>query len=160
MADIGKYSKSIEEKLVEKWEEEELYKFVDDGSKKPYVIDSPPPFTSGKLHMGHILSYTMFDIDARYRRMSGYAVLYAQGWDTQGFPTEVKVEAKYGRLPREEFIRKCKEWTQEHIESMRKQAKRFAFSSDWSREYITMEPSYHYKVQKSLVDMYKGGDIY
>ncbi len=157
---LERYDKKIEEELVEQWEKEALYRFVDDGKAPVYVIDSPPPFTSGKLHMGHILSFTMFDIVARFKRMSGYHVLYAQGWDTQGFPTEVKVERKYGRLPREQFIEKCHEWTREYMEYMRQQAKRFGFSADWTREYATLKPEYHKKVQLSLIEMYKKGDVY
>ncbi len=157
---LERYNKNIEDQLVEQWEKEQVYKFVDDGKKPVYVIDSPPPFTSGKLHMGHILSFTMFDIVARFKRMNGYNVLYAQGWDTQGFPTEVKVEKKYGRLPREQFVEKCHEWTEEYMEHMRWQAKHFGFSADWSREYVTLKPDYHKKVQLSLVEMYKKGDVY
>ena len=42
--------------------------------------------------MGHVLSYSYFDFIARFKRMKGFNVFYPQGWDTQGFPTEVKVE--------------------------------------------------------------------
>jgi isoleucyl-tRNA synthetase len=29
--------------------------------------------------------------------MKGFNVLYPQGWDAHGFPTEIAVEKKYGR---------------------------------------------------------------
>ena len=152
--------KSIEEKWVSKWEEEKTYKF-DENSKKPvYSIDSPPPFTSGKLHMGHILSYSYFDFMARFKRMTGYNVFFPQGWDSQGFPTEVKVEAKYGKLPRDEFVRKCREWTTEYIKIMRTQMKKMGFSPDWDYEYITMSEDYHRKVQYSVLKMYELGHVY
>ena len=158
--DIGAYNKQIEEKWVEIWEKEKIYKFDENKKDNIFIIDAPPPFTSGKLHMGHMLSFTSFDIAARYKRMKGFNVLYAQGWDTQGFPTEVKVEQKYGKLKREEFIKKCIEWTEEHIKYMRWQAKRFGFSADWDREYITYKPEYHKKVQLSLIKMYEQGYVY
>ncbi len=155
------YDKKLEEKWMEKWYSTDMYGFKEAAGKPTYIIDTPPPFTSGKLHMGHVLSYSLFDFAARYKRMNGFNVLYAQGWDTQGFPTEVKVEAKYGRgLPREEFVRRCVEWTYEFIDVMRGQMKRMGFSADWKREYITMTPEYHKKVQLSLLKMYGQNLVY
>ncbi len=57
-----------------------------------YVIDSPPPTASGSLHPGHIFSYTHQDIIARYRRMTGWNVVYPMGWDDNGLPTERRVQ--------------------------------------------------------------------
>ncbi len=157
---MDRYNKNIEEKWMKYWDDNQIYKFDENSDKPLYIIDTPPPFTSGKLHMGHVLSYSLFDFAARYRRMKGYNVLYPQGWDSQGFPTEVKVEKKYGRLPRDEFIKKCVEWTHEFITTMRNQMKRMGFSADWSREYKTMDPEYHKKVQYSLIKMYDQGLVY
>jgi len=156
-----RYGKEIEEKWRKRWEEQGVYKFDEDDDVKPiYSIDTPPPFTSGELHMGHVLSYSYFDFAARYKRMRGFNVYYPQGWDCQGFPTEVKVERKYGRLPPEQFREKCIEWTREFIERMKSQMKELAFSADWRYEYKTMDPDYHRKVQISLLRMYKDGLIY
>ncbi len=111
-----RYDRTIEEKWQKHWEEKGTYQFdEEDNSKEIYSIDTPPPFTSGELHMGHVLSYSFFDFAARYKRMKGFNVYYPQGWDTQGFPTEVKVEKKHGRLPPAEFREKCVEWTKDMI---------------------------------------------
>lgn len=158
---MDRYSKKIEEKWVNHWYSNNIYAFKDSGDKPIFSIDTPPPFTSGKMHMGHVLSYSLFDFAARYKRMRGFNVLYPQGWDCQGFPTEVKVEKKYGRnLTREEFIQRCIQWTKEFIATMRTQMMRMGFSADWSREYRTMDEEYHKKVQYSLINMYKQGLIY
>ncbi|MCX8199938.1 MAG: valine--tRNA ligase [Candidatus Micrarchaeota archaeon] len=155
------YDKKIEEKWMEIWYSTGIYEYKEIVGKPIYIIDTPPPFTSGKLHMGHVLSYSLFDFAARFKRMCGFNVLYPQGWDTQGFPTEVKVEAKYGKgLPREEFVKRCVEWTYEYIDVMRNQMKRMGFSADWKREYITMTPEYHKKVQLSLLKMYGQNLVY
>ncbi|MEM0438127.1 MAG: valine--tRNA ligase [Candidatus Micrarchaeia archaeon] len=157
---MERYDRKIEERIAEEWVRDEIYKF-NEGAGPLYIIDTPPPFTSGKLHMGHVLSYSLFDFAARFKRMTGYSVLYPQGWDTQGFPTEVKVEAKFGKgLPREQFVAHCVEWTKEYIATMRAQMQRMGFSADWSREYITMSPEYHKKVQKSLLIMHRDGHVY
>jgi valyl-tRNA synthetase len=160
MALCERYGKDVEEKWQRHWEEEGTYLFDESDARPVYSIDTPPPFTSGELHMGHVLSYSYFDFVARYKRMRGFAVYYPQGWDCQGFPTEVKVEQKYGRLPREEFRKRCVEWTGEFIERMRSQMKSLGFSADWRFEYRTMDPSYHRKVQLSLLRMHEKGLIY
>ena len=39
------------EKIWEqKWEDEELYKFLGDGTKPRYIIDTPPPYPTGSIH--------------------------------------------------------------------------------------------------------------
>ncbi len=156
-----KYDRAIEKKWQNYWADNKIYKF--NGIHAPgelYSIDTPPPFTSGELHMGHVLSYSFFDFVARYKRMRGFNVYYPQGWDTQGFPTEVRVERKYGKLPASEFRQKCIEWTREFIEKMKEQMNEMGFSPDWDYEYRTMDAEYHRKVQYSLIEMYKKKMIY
>ncbi|MDD5317700.1 MAG: valine--tRNA ligase [Candidatus ainarchaeum sp.] len=153
--------KEIEPKWQKKWEEDGAHAF-DPASKKPvFSMDTPPPFTSGDLHMGHVLSYAYFDFAARYKRLRGFSVFYPQGWDCQGFPTEVKVESKFGKkLPPEEFRAKCVEWTEEFIARMKGQMVAIGFSPDWRHEYKTMSPAYHRKVQLSLLKMHEDGLVY
>jgi valyl-tRNA synthetase len=149
-----RFDKSIEEKWQKHWAENETYKFAGTQDPRPiYSIDTPPPFTSGELHMGHVLSYSYFDFVARYKRMQGFNVYYPQGWDTQGFPTEVRVEKKHGRLPAPEFRQKCIEWTEDMITKMKAQMDSLGFSPDWNHTYRTMDPDYHRKVQLSLLEM-------
>ncbi|MFA6328178.1 MAG: valine--tRNA ligase [Candidatus Micrarchaeia archaeon] len=161
MAICERFGKEVEEKWQKWWEENRTYQYDEnDSSRLIYSIDTPPPFTSGDLHMGHVLSYAYFDFVARYKRMRGFNVYYPQGWDCQGFPTEVKVEQKFGRLPRDEFRKRCVEWTGECIDRMRAQMKSVGFSADWRYEYRTMDPEYHRRVQYSLLKMHEKGLIY
>jgi valyl-tRNA synthetase len=156
-----RYERNIEERWQKTWDEEGTFRFDETDSTKPvYSIDTPPPFTSGELHMGHVLSYSFIDFIARYKRMQGFNVYYPQGWDSQGFPTEVKVEKKFGRLPPVQFREKCIEWTREFIARMRIQMQQMGFSPDWRFEYRTMEPDYHRKVQLSLIKMYADKLVY
>jgi len=159
------FSKEMEKKWQEYWADNKIYEFDESklqtqNAKPIYSIDTPPPFTSGELHMGHVLSYSYFDFIARYKRMNGFNVYYPQGWDCQGFPTEVRVEKKFGRLPPVEFRQKCIEWTKEFIARMKQQMNELGFSPDWKYEYRTMDPDYHQKVQRSLIEMYNKKMIY
>lgn len=153
----------VEEKWLKLWDERMYY--FDWNSKKPhYIIDTPPPYPTGSFHIGHALNWCIIDFVARYKRMNGYEVMFPQGWDCHGLPTEVKVEEKYGirknEVSREVFRELCVKFTEENIEKMRSTAKRLGFSIDWSKEYITMYPEYYVKTQLSFVRMFKKGSIY
>ncbi len=148
----------IEEKWSKFWNDEKVYKFDEEGDN-PYIIDTPPPFTSGVPHMGHALWWTWNDIIARFKRMTGYNVLLPQGWDCHGLPTELKVEKEYGikKDNKEEFLKKCDEWTEISIEKMKSRMIRLGYSSDWDYEYKTHTPEYIKFVQKTLLKLYKKG---
>ncbi|MEM2191139.1 MAG: valine--tRNA ligase [Archaeoglobaceae archaeon] len=153
----------VEEKWLKTWDERMFY--FDWNSKKPhYIIDTPPPYPTGSFHIGHALNWCIIDFIARYKRMNGYEVMFPQGWDCHGLPTEVKVEEKYGikknEVDREKFRELCVKFTEENIAKMRATAKRLGFSIDWSKEYITMYPEYYTKTQISFVRMFKNGLIY
>ena len=158
---LDKYEpQKVEQKWRDEWERKQLHKFHL-GSKKPfYVIDTPPPFPTGEFHMGGVLNWSYMDFVARYKRMRGYEVLFPQGWDCHGFPTEVKVEKKFGRLPREEFRKKCLEWTREVISTIKPQMNALGYSIDWKHEYYTVDDSYKRVVQLSLLKNFEAGLIY
>ncbi|HJJ95948.1 MAG TPA: valine--tRNA ligase [Methanocorpusculum sp.] len=154
---------AVEKRWLEQWNDSDFY--FDKHSKKPqYIIDTPPPYPTGKLHIGHALNWVYMDIIARYKRMTGFNVMFPQGWDCHGLPTEVKVEElnhiTKNDVSREEFRRMCRELTVENIAKMRQSLRTMGFSVDWSNEYITMEPYYYGKTQLSFLRMLKAGYIY
>jgi len=150
-----------QEKWVKKWAELEVHEFNPRSSKPFYVIDCPPPFPTGEFHMGNVLNWCYIDFAARFKRMSGFEVLFPQGWDCHGFPTEVKVEAKFGKgLPREEFREKCVEWTREMIATIKPQMNLLGLSIDWNHEYYTTSDSYKKIVQLSLLKMFEQNLVY
>ncbi|RLG35033.1 valine--tRNA ligase [Methanosarcinales archaeon] len=153
----------IEAKGIENWDDS-LYYFDWESDKAPYIIDTPPPYPTGSFHIGNALNWCYIDFIARYRRMQGYNVMFPQGWDCHGLPTEVKVEETHeitkSGLDRIEFRRLCCELTSSNIEKMRNTMKSLGLSIDWSNEYITMDPAYYRKTQVSFVRMYEKGLIY
>ncbi len=154
---------AIEEKWMNKWQDSMFY--FDWNSEKPqFIIDTPPPYPTGNFHIGNALNWCYIDFVARYKRMRGFNVMFPEGWDCHGLPTEVKVEELNGitksQVSREEFRQMCVDLTTNNIERMRKSLRRLGFSIDWSNEYITMEPSYFGKTQASFVQMYENGKIY
>jgi valyl-tRNA synthetase len=155
--------KEVEEKWKDRWDYS-IYHFQRESDKPAFVIDTPPPYPTGDFHIGNALNWFYIDFIARYKRMRGYNVMFPQGWDCHGLPTEVKVEERYGitknEVPREKFRELCMELTLENIKKMKETMIRLGFSVDWSNEYITMRPEYFRKTQISFVRMYNRGYIY
>jgi len=154
---------AVEERWLGVWRDESNY--FDPASTKPqFIIDTPPPYPTGNFHIGNGFNWCYIDFLARYKRMSGYNVMFPQGWDCHGLPTEVKVEETHGitknDVPRDQFREMCRELTLGNIEKMRATMRRCGFSIDWSNEYITMMPEYFRKTQVSFLRMLKAGDIY
>jgi len=155
--------KEIEQKWIQYWKEKNIYKFdINAKDKEIYSIDTPPPFTSGTLHMGHILNHTWIDLVARFKRMSGYNVYFPQGYDCHGLPTELKVEKEFkvSKDDREEFLKRCIKWTNEAIKKMTSQFDKIGYSTDWQFTYRTMDERYLRMVQKTLLFFYERGWLF
>ncbi|NYT04783.1 MAG: valine--tRNA ligase [Methanomicrobiales archaeon] len=154
---------TVEPRWQAAWRDEDNY--FDPASSKPqFVIDTPPPYPTGNFHIGNAFNWCYIDFIARYKRMRGYNVMFPQGWDCHGLPTEVKVEEIHGitknDVPRDEFRKMCRELTLANIEKMRRTMRQCGFSIDWSHEYITMLPEYYKKTQLSFLRMLRADNIY
>ena len=153
----------VESKWLSTWDPA-MYQFLKEKAEKPFIIDTPPPYPTGNFHLGNALNWCYIDFIARYKRMKGFNVMFPQGWDCHGLPTEVKVETTYNvtknQIPRTEFRGLCESLTRENIALMKGTMQRLAFSIDWSREFVTMDKAYYGKTQKSFVQMYRNGLIY
>ena len=110
--------KTAEKKWQEYWQEQGTYKFDRDSKKPIYSIDTPPPTVNGKIHIGHIFSYSQAEFIARFKRMTGHNVFYPFGFDDNGLPTELLVEKEKGlkayTVSREEFSKMCMETVEKY----------------------------------------------
>jgi len=154
--------KEIEPKWQAHWQKEGINQFDMDSKKPVHSFDTPPPFTSGTLHMGHVLNHSWIDFVARYKRMNGFNVLLPQGFDCHGLPTELKVEKKYkdAKKDPEQFRKYCIEFTNDCIRAMKGQFQKIGYSADWRFEYQTMSPEYIKLVQTTLLEFYSKGRVY
>jgi valyl-tRNA synthetase len=155
-----KYNPKISEpKWQSFWEENNINKFDYFNLDNIYSIDTPPPTISGKLHIGHIFSYTQAEVIARFKRMQGFNVFYPFGFDDNGLPTERLVEKeivkKATELPRKEFIEKCLEITSKYRTEFKNLWKSIGISADWSLEYSTISDYVRKQSQKSFLELYK-----
>ena len=133
------------------WEERQAFRASDQTDKpRSYVLEMFP-YPSGRIHIGHVRNYSMGDVLARFRRMTGHEVLHPMGWDAFGMPAENAAMEKNVHPG---------SWTRENIASMRKQLKKLGFALDWSRELATCEPEYYGHEQALFLDLYEHGLVY
>ena len=159
-------SKKVEEGKYETWKNKNYFK-SGDLNKKPYCIVIPPPNVTGKLHLGHAWDTTIQDILIRYKRMNGYDALWLPGTDHAAIATEVKVINRLKErgidkyeLGREEFLKECFLWKEEHSDIIHNQWAKLGLSVDYSRERFTMDEGMSKAVNRVFVDLYNKGLIY
>jgi len=71
--------------MAAKWDEEELFE-VDPTDEDKFYITVAYPYPSGGMHIGHVRTYALPDIFARFKRMQGHNVLFPMGWHVTGTP--------------------------------------------------------------------------
>ncbi|MFP3289765.1 MAG: class I tRNA ligase family protein [Candidatus Nanopusillus acidilobi] len=153
--------KIIEKEILDLWNKnKEIFRF-NINEDKIYIIDTPPPFTSGEAHMGHALEFIWIDFLARYKRLEGYNVFFPLGFDCHGLPTELKVinKLRISKENKEQFIKSCIDWTNKMIESMYKTFERLGSSFDRDKVYKTIDRKYEAFVQYTLIKMLNDGLI-
>lgn len=152
-----------EEKWLNYWNNEKIYEFIPD-NRMVYSIDTPPPTVSGKIHIGHIFSYSQTEMIARYKRLSGYNVFYPFGFDDNGLPSERLVEKEQGKkaheIGREEFSKLCYETTDKYEDNFKELFSKMGVSTDWNIHYKTVSKSTIKISQLSFLDLIKKGYCY
>lgn len=137
----------IEPKWQQVWEASKIYEADNNSDKPKYYALSFFPYPSGVgLHIGHTRNFTITDVIARYKRMTGHEVLHPLGWDSFGLPAE-NYAIKTGIPPQVT--------TKENTDNFRRQSKRLGMSIDWSREFGSTDPDYYKWTQWFFLLLYK-----
>jgi leucyl-tRNA synthetase len=136
----------IEGRWQDRWEEEGTYRApnptgpLSDGwarvadREKLFVLDMFPYPSGVGLHVGHPLGFIGTDVYARFKRMTGYNVLHAMGYDAFGLPAE-QYAVETGQHPRVT--------TEANIANMRRQLRAMGLGHDDRRSVTTTDPSYY-----------------
>lgn len=161
-------AKSVDSKWYNFWEKNSYFKANPTSTKPPYCIVIPPPNVTGVLHMGHALVNTLQDILIRWKRMSGFEVLWVPGTDHAGIATQTVVERhliktlgkKRSDFTREEFLSHVWQWKDSSESRIIDQLKKLGSSCDWSRLRFTMDEGNNQAVRSIFKKLYDQGLIY
>ena len=120
--------------------------------KKKFYISTPIYYPSDKLHIGHSYCTVAADTMARYKRLTGYDVMFLTGTDEHGQKIENK--AKEAGLTPKEFLDNIVEGPKGVLDLW----KLMNISND---RFIRTTDDYHCEaIQKIFRKMYDNGDIY
>ncbi|QOY55508.1 valine--tRNA ligase [Candidatus Sulfurimonas marisnigri] len=161
---------NVENKFYKIWEDRKYFEI--DGNKaiqkegKNFSIMMPPPNVTGRLHIGHALTFTLQDIITRYKRMDGYKTLWQPGTDHAGIATQNVVEKQLlaegktkEELGREKFLERVWAWKEESAGIMTEQLRHMGVSPAWERERFTMDAGLQKSVKEAFVHLYNEGLI-
>ncbi len=158
------------EKEIQKfWEENNIYEKVkkkNEGNPLFNHIDGPP-FPTGEIHVGHLRNWAIKDCTLRFKRLQGYNVYAKDGYDVHGLPVETKVQKKLGfketndlkEFGEENFVKECKKYVGEVIDSMTQRRERYGLWMDRDF-YHTSHPEYLSMAWRFFKKAYEKGLLY
>ncbi len=146
--------KEIDGKWQKAWDDARLFEGEISDTKKPYMITVAFPYVNGPQHIGHLRTFGIADVLARYKRMRGYNVLFPMGFHATGTP--ILAFAKRIKNHDEDLIRDLKlfhipdydiekmtdplfiaDYFVKEIENGMHKA---GYSIDWRRKFVSIEP--------------------
>jgi valyl-tRNA synthetase len=164
---IKKWKFEFESEILKEWKKNgsyEKYRMESKSVKPIFSIDTPPPYPSGKWHIGAVSGYVMIDMIARVQRLRGYNVLFPWGLDRNGINIELVVEKKYKKslheFDRAEFIKLCHQEIEVISDDIEKIARKIGLSCDFDNLYQTDSDEYRATTQRTFIELYKKGYIY
>src|SRR5918994_7298841 len=116
------------------------------GREKLFVLDMFPYPSGAGLHVGHPLGYIGTDVYSRYKRMTGFNVLYTMGFDAFGLPAE-QYAVETGQHP--------KITTDQNVATYRRQLRRLGLGHDPRRSVSTTDPSYYRWTQWIFIQIFE-----
>jgi valyl-tRNA synthetase len=159
-----RWDHNLERKIFETWQQQGIFEFKPKKGRKPFVIDTPPPYTSGAWHIGAVAEYSQIDMIARTARMLGEHVLFPIGFDRNGIAVENYVEKRYNialrETPREKFIELCKTALDDLEGKMLGIMKQIGFSGGYESIYRTDGEDFRALTQNTFIELWKRGLIY
>ena len=120
--------------------------------KQPFYITTPIYYPSDKLHIGHTYCTVATDAIARYKRLTGYDVMFLTGTDEHGQKIENKA-AEAGVSP--------KDFVDRIVEGPRGVKDLWKLMNISNDRFIRTTDEYHVAaIQRIFRKMYDNGDIY
>ncbi len=145
--------KTVEPAILDLWKDSQIYEKAvkkNSGKKRFFYLDGPP-YTTGRIHIGHAWGKALRDSILRYKRMQGFDVWDQPGFDMHGLPIEVSVEKELGIKDKKEimnkfglqkFIEACQKYALDNLWPMITDFKRLGVWMNWQNPYMTIKNEY------------------
>lgn len=145
----------IDAKWQKAWADAKIFE-PEVSDKKPYLVFAAFPYANAPQHIGHLRTYGIADLLARYKRMQGYNVLYPMAFHATSTPiiafakriknndAELIKELKMFHVPDADIARMTDPlyivnyFTKELENGMHLAG----FSIDWRRKFVTLDPQF------------------
>ncbi|MHA1917060.1 MAG: valine--tRNA ligase [Candidatus Ranarchaeia archaeon] len=157
----------IELELLDLWKKEKIYEFPKKSDKPIYSIDTPPPYISGRWHVGGAIHYSQIDMIARTKRMEGNRVIFPMSVDRNGLPVEIKIEQHHDismhDISRQNFLDLCKDFLDKNESDIIDISKRLGLScNSFDKDKITRTDADNYRkrTQATFIEMWNRGEIF
>jgi valyl-tRNA synthetase len=159
------WNSKFEQEILTRWEKCKIYNFTADRRKHVFVIDTPPPYPSGRpWHIGAAAHYAQIDMIARTGRLLGNNVLFPIGIDRNGLPVEIYTEKKHKirmrSMDREKFLDLCKVALDDLEKEMIDIMKALGLSGDFEKYYRTDSDEYRVMTQNTFLKLWNKGLVY
>ncbi|MFH1978052.1 MAG: valine--tRNA ligase [Candidatus Aenigmatarchaeota archaeon] len=166
-----RWDKEFEDPIRAAWRDDKKFTFRPNTKKPVFSIDTPPPYVNAPVHIGQAATYTIMDMIARFKRMTGHQVLFPLGLDRNGLPVEVETEKKFKvsihDVSRQEFINMCRKLLEKSSMKSVESFYRLGHSyNSWKLGtsigdvYHTDSDDYRKLTQNTFIDLWEKGMIY
>ncbi|MDO8122938.1 MAG: leucine--tRNA ligase [Candidatus Hermodarchaeota archaeon] len=172
--------KEIEPKWQMRWREAQAFEADPDSQRPKFYLTVPYPYANAPMHVGHGRTYTLGDIIARYKRMSGYNVLWPMAAHVTGTPVagvanrirakdpeilkDYRINIGYWR-PKKDIDSVLATFTdpkaiaQFFVNVFEGDFRKLGYSIDWRRKFTTNDPEYHAFVTWQFINLQRLGYI-
>jgi valyl-tRNA synthetase len=159
------WNPAVEQTIWKKWENNNIYQFSIIEPKNAFVIDSPPPYPSGRpWHIGAAAHYAQIDMIARLARMMEYNVMFPIGIDRNGLPVEIYTEKRHKirmrLMDREKFLDLCRVALDDLETEMIQIMKSMGISANFKEYYRTDSDEFRSLTQSTFIDLWNRGLVY
>ncbi|HLW73225.1 MAG TPA: isoleucine--tRNA ligase [Candidatus Babeliales bacterium] len=153
--------KEDDEKMLKRWESENLFKRSCDKNKgeEKFILHDGPPYANGYIHLGHAYNKTLKDIVCKSQRMMGKHVPVIPGWDCHGLPIEFAVKKENPELSGDALKKACREYAQKWIDVQKYEFKQLGILMDWENPYLTMSFEYEARTLNAFGILVENGYI-
>ena len=152
-----------------RWDQANLYDTVQAARRAeggaPFVFHDGPPYTSGSIHVGHLVNKVLKDIVVRSRLLEGHPCPYVPGWDCHGLPIEHRVMTELvesGKIEKLKTLdedtrrmavrRACQAYAEKYHKLQAEQMQRLLTLAEYGDPYLTMRPRY----EEGVLEVFAG----